>query len=111
MTNKKTSASLDWEDVRFFTVLARHGTLAATARALKVTHAVVSRRLASLEATLGHSLFTRNVQRFALNAAGASALAEAAQMEMAACALTEKRDTAGMVSGLVRSVHRIQRRR
>jgi DNA-binding transcriptional LysR family regulator len=111
MTDKKRSASLDWEDVRFFTALARHGTLAATARALKVTHAAVSRRLASLEATLGHSLFKRNPRGFALNAAGASALAEAAQMEMAACALTEKRDTAGMVSGLVRSVHRIQRRR
>jgi DNA-binding transcriptional LysR family regulator len=110
MTDTKGTASLDWEDVRFFTVLARHGTLATTARALKVTHATVSRRLASLEATLGHSLFTRNAQGFALNAAGASALAEAAQMEMAACALTEKRDTTGTVPGLVRSVHRIRRR-
>jgi DNA-binding transcriptional LysR family regulator len=102
MADKKRTAPLDWEDVRFFTALARHGTLAATARALKVTHATVSRRLAGLEATLGHPLFTRNAQGFTLNAAGASALAEAAQMEMAAAALTEKRDTAETVSGLVR---------
>lgn len=122
MTHKKRTASLDWEDVRFFTALAHHGTLAAAARALKATHATVSRRLASLEATLGHSLFTRNAQGFALNAAGASALAEAAQMEMAACALTGNCDTLGTVSGLVRltitrapgrrrnaGVHRIRR--
>ena len=102
MADKKRTASLDWEDVRFFTALARHGTLAATARALKVTHATVSRRLAGLEATLGHPLFTRDAKGFTLNAAGASALAEAAQMEMAASALTETRDTAGSVSGLVR---------
>ena len=94
MTDKKRTASLDWEDVRFFTALARHSTLAATARALGVTHTTVSRRLANLEATLGHSLFTRSAQDFVLNAAGASALAEAAQMEMAACALTEMRDNA-----------------
>ncbi|HEV7607354.1 MAG TPA: LysR family transcriptional regulator [Steroidobacteraceae bacterium] len=102
MTDKKRTAALDWEDVRFFTALAHHGTLAATARALKVTHATVSRRLASLEASLGHPLFTRNARGFTLNAAGASALAEAAQMEMAATALTEKRNTAGTVSGFVR---------
>lgn len=102
MTDKKRSAALDWEDVRFFAALARHGTLAATARAEKVTHATVSRRLASLEATLRTPLFTRNAQGFTLNSTGATVLAEAAQMEMAACALTEKRDDAGTLSGLVR---------
>ena len=102
MTDKKRSAALDWEDVRFFSALARHRTLAATARAEKVTHATVARRVASLEATLRNPLFTRNAQGFSLNAAGAAVLAEAAQMEMAACALTEKRAEAGTISGLVR---------
>jgi DNA-binding transcriptional LysR family regulator len=102
MTDKKRSAALDWEDVRFFSALARHGTLAATARAEKVTHATVSRRLANLEATLRAPLFRRSAQGFTLNATGAAVLAEAAQMEMAACALTEKRDDAGTLSGLVR---------
>ncbi|MEO8016640.1 MAG: LysR family transcriptional regulator [Pseudomonadota bacterium] len=102
MTDKKSTAQLDWEDVRFFTALARVGTLAATARSLKVTHATVSRRLARLELTLGHPLFKRHAQGYSLNAAGAAALAEAGQMEMAASALTEKRATAGQVSGLVR---------
>ena len=36
-------------------------------------------------------LFTRNANALSLNAAGAAAMAEAAQMEMAACSLTQKR--------------------
>ena len=101
MTDKKHTA-VDWEDVRFFTALARHGTLAATARTLKVTHATVARRLASFETALGRPLFTRGANGFALNAAGAAALAEAAQMEMAACALADKREGPDSVAGSVR---------
>jgi len=89
MTDKRRTAGLDWEDVRFFSALARHGTLAATARDLNEPRATVARRLANLEATLGQSLFKRRANNFSLNAAGAGALAEAAQMEMAACALME----------------------
>src|SRR5215831_4090524 len=89
MTDKKRTATLDWEDVRFFAALARHGTLAATARSLRVTHATVARRLASFEATLGRPLFARGAAGFALNAEGAAVLAEAAQMEMAAGALAD----------------------
>jgi DNA-binding transcriptional LysR family regulator len=102
MTDKKRTAPLDWEDVRFFAALARHGTLAATARSLKVTHATVARRLANLESTLGRPLFTRGAHGYTLNAAGAAALAEAAQMEMAAGALAERRDTTDQVAGAVR---------
>lgn len=102
MTDKKRTASLDWEDVRFFTALARHGTLAAAARALKVTHATVARRLANLEAALGRPLFARGSNGFTLNATGAAALAEAAQMEMAACALAERRESSGAITGTVR---------
>jgi DNA-binding transcriptional LysR family regulator len=102
MAVHKRSAELDWEDVRCFAALARHGTLAATARILKVTHATVARRLANLESTLGHPLFARNRAGYRLNAEGAAALGEAAQMELAAGALHAARDTRGSVSGLVR---------
>ena len=88
MKNRKPdSATLDWEDVRFFTVLARRRTLTASARDLEVPLAQVSRRLTNLEATLGVRLFTRRARGFSLNAEGAMTLAEAAQMEMAACSL------------------------
>jgi len=83
--------SLDWEDIRFFATLARHHTLALAAAALNTTATHVERRLAHLERTLGYPLFTRASSGFRLNAAGAAALAEAAQMEMAACSLLQKR--------------------
>jgi DNA-binding transcriptional LysR family regulator len=51
----------------------------------------VKRRLEHLERTLGYALFARGPGRYRLNAAGAAALAEAAQMEMAACSLLQKR--------------------
>jgi DNA-binding transcriptional LysR family regulator len=87
VTTCKRPASLDWEDVRFFTVLARRRTIAATARALAVTQAQVSGRLTNLESTLGVRLFRRRAGGYSLNAEGAMTLAEAAQMEMAACSL------------------------
>jgi DNA-binding transcriptional LysR family regulator len=89
MTAKKGIATLDWEDVRFFAALARHRNLAATARTLEVSQALVSHRLGRLEAMLGSALFKRRARGYALTEAGVSVLAEAAQMEMAACALTE----------------------
>lgn len=90
MTEKSTTAALDWEDVRFFAGLARHRTLAATSRALRTNAATIERRLASLESTLGFALFTRSGNEFVLNGDGADALAEAAQMEMAACSLLQR---------------------
>jgi DNA-binding transcriptional LysR family regulator len=105
MAVQKRTAGLDWEDVRFFAALARHGTLAATARTLKVTHATVARRLANLETTLGQPLFARHRTGLRLNAAGASALGEAAQMELAAGALDAarvKQNAGGSIAGQVR---------
>jgi len=89
-TGRQRTTVLDWEDVRYFAALARHRTLLATARALKVPSAAVERRLISLESALGYPLFIRSGSEFALNPAGAAALAEAAQMEMAACSLLQK---------------------
>jgi len=83
--------ALDWEDIRFFVTLAHHRTVAAAARALDVAPELVERRLASFENTIGHSLFRRTGNSLELNPAGAAALAEAAQMEMAACSLTQLR--------------------
>ena len=83
--------SLDWEDIRYFAALARHRTLDATARALDCTPARVERRVRNLESQLGQPLFARRSGGFQLNPAGAAALAEAGQMEMAVCSLLQKR--------------------
>ena len=74
---KKRTERLDWEDVRYFVALARNGTLSATARALRVNHATVGRRIASLEALLGRALFARRAAGYALTAEGKAVLGEA----------------------------------
>jgi DNA-binding transcriptional LysR family regulator len=102
MTDRRRSTSLDWEDLRFFAALARHHTLAATARALGVSDAAVARRLASLEKALGRPLFNRGADGLALNALGVAALAQAEQMEFAASALSVQRDQRSTIEGRVR---------
>jgi DNA-binding transcriptional LysR family regulator len=49
----------DWQDLRYFVVLARVGTLSGAASALSVEHATIGRRVASLEAALGLKLVYR----------------------------------------------------
>ena len=102
MIDKKRTNGLDWEDVRYFVALAHHGTLTATARALRVNHATVSRRLAGLETTLGRPLFDRRADGYALTAAGKAVLDEAAVMDDAAAALSRRLESGTMVSGPVR---------
>jgi len=47
------SASMDWDDVRVFLAVARHGSLRAAGRALGLSQPTIGRRLASFEATFG----------------------------------------------------------
>ena len=49
----------DWEDLRHFLAVGRVGTLSGAARELKVDHATISRRLASLERDLQVRLVER----------------------------------------------------
>ena len=46
---------MDWQDLRIFLALGRHGSLSAAARTLAVNHATIARRIRSLEATLGEN--------------------------------------------------------
>lgn len=50
---------MDWDDLRFFLEVEKHGTVREAARHLDVTHATVSRRLRNLEQRLGTKLFDR----------------------------------------------------
>ncbi|MEW6644588.1 MAG: LysR family transcriptional regulator [Pseudomonadota bacterium] len=102
MSDKKRTASLDWEDVRYFVALVRHGTLSATARALRVNHATVSRRLASLESVFGQPLFERRAEGFVLNEAGRAVLDETIVMEEAASAAFRRLEAGTATAGLVR---------
>ncbi|HLO78989.1 MAG TPA: LysR family transcriptional regulator, partial [Magnetospirillum sp.] len=93
---------MDWEDVRHFLALARHGTLSATARALGVNHATVARRVAALESALGRVLFDRRADGYALTADGRAVADEAAPMEAAALAALHRLDRGTGLSGVVR---------
>ncbi|MES2441795.1 MAG: LysR family transcriptional regulator [Pseudomonadota bacterium] len=77
----------DWEDMRAFAALARSGSLAAAARALKVNHATIGRRVAALEAALGVPLVERLGRGIALTAQGIAIAELAEQMESGAGAI------------------------
>lgn len=102
MPDRKRTLDLDWEDVRYFIALARHGTLAAAARILRVNHATVARRVMNLEAMLGHSLFDRRPTGYVLTAEGKVALDGASAMDEGALSVLRRRDTSTEINGLVR---------
>ncbi|CAB3765265.1 LysR family transcriptional regulator [Paraburkholderia solisilvae] len=72
---------LDWEDIHFFTVLARHRSLSAAARVLSVNHATVSRRVSTLEKVLGEKLVDRRPDGYVLTCAGRRIVDAAYNME------------------------------
>lgn len=57
---------LDWDDLRFFWAVARHGSTKRAAAALHVDQTTCARRIASLEAMLGNQLFERRPTGYAL---------------------------------------------
>ena len=75
---------IDWQDVRIFVALARHGSLSAAARFLAVNHATIARRLHSLEDSVGEKLVERRPEGYVLTPAGTRALDAATAMEQAA---------------------------
>jgi DNA-binding transcriptional LysR family regulator len=102
MADKKRTAALDWEDLRYFVALARYGTLSATARGLRVNHATVARRVTSLETRLGRALFDRRADGYALTAEGKAVLGEARSMDAAALSVLNRLDAGTELSGMVR---------
>jgi molybdate transport repressor ModE-like protein len=82
MADKKRTEP-DWQDIRVFLALGRHGSLSAAARTLTVNHATIARRLHSLEATLGKKLVERRPEGYVLTPAGTRVLEAASDMEMA----------------------------
>ncbi len=94
---------LDWDDLRFFLAVARHGTLATAARHLHVTQSTVSRRLASLQERMGVRLLQRSTEGYLLTLAGQGIMERVERVE--AEALSVERSVAGhdvRLEGLVR---------
>ncbi len=61
---------MHWDDLRVFLAVAREGSISGGAKRLNVQHSTVSRRIKSLEAQLGTTLFERKKSGFELSEAG-----------------------------------------
>jgi DNA-binding transcriptional LysR family regulator len=83
MTVRKRT-NVDWEDIRFFVALARHGTLSSAGRALSVNHATIARRISSLEKSIGEKLVERRPDGYVLTPAGSRVLGPSNDMLAAA---------------------------
>jgi len=55
----KTEHHMNWDDLKYFLAVARHGSVRAAAKSLDVNHATVSRRIRQFEDQLGDRLFER----------------------------------------------------
>jgi DNA-binding transcriptional LysR family regulator len=98
------AGSMDWDDVRVFLAVARHGSLRAAGRALGLSQPTIGRRLAAFEATFGGpTLFDRLPEGLRLNAAGEQLVPAAESVERAALMLERRRAAASPeLSGTVR---------
>lgn len=74
-------AHLNWDDLKFFLMVCRTGSIRAAAVGLKVNHATVSRRIKSFEACLGQRLFERTPQGYVRTPVGDEIYEEASHLE------------------------------
>jgi DNA-binding transcriptional LysR family regulator len=93
---------LDWNDLRYFIAVGRHGSTLAAGRALGVSQTTVARRIAALERALGFPLFDKRQAGYALTPAGERLVQKAQTVEESAFAFSEaaaahSRDLSGTV--------------
>lgn len=92
---------MDWELLRTFDAVARHGSMTAAARALGISQSTVTRHLQQLEALAGSPLVVRGAE-LEFTARGVAVLASVSPMAAAAmsavAALEEEAELQGEVS-------------
>ncbi|QQM29535.1 LysR family transcriptional regulator [Martelella lutilitoris] len=94
---------MDWDHLRVFLAVARHGQFLAAARALALNHATVSRRINALEEALGEPLFERTPAGSALTEAGERLLVVAERVETEILGIAEDTRARGAsLAGTVR---------
>jgi len=93
----------DWDDLKPFLAVARHGSTIAAARALQVDQSTVQRRVAELERRIGQPLVQRHPSGYRLTAYGEQLLPLAEAVEQRVAALEQHiRDAGRELSGVVR---------
>jgi len=94
---------MDWDHLKVFLGVARHGQILAAANALGLNHATVARKLTALEEALGEPLFDRRPSGSTLTEAGERILIAAERVETEILAITEDTRARGAsLSGTVR---------
>jgi DNA-binding transcriptional LysR family regulator len=83
-------SSMGWDDLRFVLAVGRSGSLSGAARALKVNHSTVFRRIAQLEDGLGVRLFDRLPEGYAPTSAGEALIALGGRVEEDVVALERR---------------------
>ena len=73
----------DWNDLRYFLAVARHGSTIAAAKALNLSQSTVHRRLLELEKCFGRNVVIRHPTGYRLTEFGAALLPAAEQVEKA----------------------------
>lgn len=92
----------DWNDLKVFLAVARHGSTVAAAKALQINQSTVQRRLAALERCVGQPLAMRHPTGYRLTEFGAGLLAQAGAVGDAVQALEDRieslrRDVVGVI--------------
>lgn len=72
---------LNWDDLKYFLVMAEEGSLSAAAKKLIVSQPTLSRHLTSLEETIGAELFSRTRSGLELTSLGERLLRHAKEMQ------------------------------
>ena len=94
---------MNWDDARYFLAVARQGQMLGAARRLGVSQALLSRRIAALEAATGVRLLDRTTRGCTLTEAGRTMLDAAERAEAAMQAATaQMRGAQETVAGTVR---------
>ncbi len=81
---------LDWDDLRSFLAITRHGSLSAAARALGVQQTTMGRRLAALEARIGARLLIRTPAGYVPTPAGEAVLGNVERIEAETLAIERR---------------------
>lgn len=73
----------DWNDLKYFLAVARHGSTIAASRMLRTSQSTVQRRVAALEKKIGRKLVTRTASGYQLTAFGNALVPYAERVEAA----------------------------
>ena len=72
---------MNWDDLKFFLAVCKHGSIRSAAKALEVNHATVSRRINNFEKSFGERLFERTQQGYIRTALADEVFQEASLLE------------------------------